>query len=415
MIEFKPFAGVRPSKSKARQMTAQNIDCYWEEAGSVETRNDEESFLDIVNSSIDDSNLSEEEKSKYIRSKFEELLEKEILLKDKKSYYIYEQLDSEGNATIGIIGIVSINDVKEKLIKKHEAVIPEKEQAFFEYLKIVKLQTDPIVLTFPENQSIELIVSMTTRNTPILEFEGGDGKIHKLWKVKDRLVMMQLKSAVEKLPALYVADGHDRLGGAEAYTDYMRSEDDEFFGGEAYNYTMAVLVLGNFLKIKDYNRLVKDLNGLTPAQILKKIEGIFTIVEKGKEPYYPLDKHHISMYLDGEYYALYVNQEYRGTPVGLGELDTYLLEEYVMKPVLGIDNCRINERVAFEKGTADIEGILKMKKKVDSGEYAIAFGFYPVAIRDLKLIADEGKISPPNSTFIEPKFLSSLTIFDLTD
>lgn len=415
MIKFRPFRGVRPAKQKAASFTTKNVDYYLKDEIEKEMATNAESFLHVIMPSVGDSSQSKDERLDEVRNNFEQFLSDEILLRDNKSYYIYEQEDDNEITTIGILGAVSVDDYNNGLIKKHEDTIEEREIRFAEYLKKIQIQADPIMLTFPENQNIELLMSMTTRTTPILEFKGVDGKTHRLWQVKDRLVMKQMKMAIEKLPALYIADGHHRMGSSAIFTEHMREMEPDFFGGEAFNYVMAILVPGNHLNIYDYNRVVKDLNGMEPGEFLKKIEEVFTIIEKDEVPYFPTHKHHISMYLDGKFYGLYVNQELRGVPKGLGELDTYLWEENLMKPLLGVDNIRTNKRVGFIKGTGDVRGIIKMKEKVDSGEYKVGFGFYPISVNDLLLVADEGLVMPPKSTYIEPKFLSALTILDLND
>ena len=415
MINFRPFRAVRPAKQKAQTVTSRNIEYYNNEELERELATNAESFLQVLEPNIHHHNDPSEERFKQVRRNFEAFLNDEILLRDKSSFYIYEQEDAEGNVVPGILGAVSVDDFNNGLIKKHEDTLEVREKRFAEYLKTTHFHSDPVMLTFPENQSVELIMSMTTRNTPTLEFTGADGKIHRLWQVKDRLVMKQLKSAIEKLPALYIADGHHRMGSSALYTEFMRKEEPDYFGGEAFNFTMAVLIPGNHLKIYDYNRMVTDLNGHSTAEFLEKVGKIFTIVEKGETPYFPSHKHHISMYLDGKYYGLYVNQELRGVPKGLGELDTWLWDENILKPILGVENIRSNDRVGFSKGTGNMQGILKMKDLVDSGKFKVAFGFYPISINDLILVADEGLTMPPKSTYIEPKFLSALTILDLND
>ena len=415
MINFRPFRAVRPAKQKAATVTSRNIEYYNSEQLERELATNSESFLQVLEPNIHHHHESSESRFMQVRNNFENFLNDEILLRDKSSFYIYEQQDADGNIVPGILGAVSVDDFNNGLIKKHENTLEIREQRFADYLKTTHFHSDPVMLTFPENQNVELIMSMTTRNTPTLEFTGPDGKIHRLWQVKDRLVMKQLKSAIEKLPALYIADGHHRMGSSALYTEFIRKEEPDYFGGEAFNFTMAMLIPGNHLKIYDYNRLVTDLNGMTTEEFLGKVGKIFTIVEKGETPYFPSHKHHISMYLDGKFYGLYVNQELRGVPKGLGELDTWLWEENILKPLLGITNIRVDSRVGFSKGTGDMKGILKMQDLVDSGKYRVAFGFYPVAINDLILVADEGLTMPPKSTYIEPKFLSALTILDLND
>lgn len=414
MINFRPFRAVRPAKQKAQTVTSRNVEYYSDEEIEKELATNSESFLHIIEPNIH-AKGSAENRFEQVRKNFERFLGDEIMIRDNKSFYIYEQENENGEIVPGILGSVNIDDFRKGLIKKHEDTLEEREKNFVEYLKITHFQTDPVLLTFPENQNIELIMSMTTRNTPTLEFTGADGKIHRLWQVKDRLVMKQLKAGIEKLSALYIADGHHRMGSSAKYGEFIRENEPDYFGGEPFNYTMAILVPGNHLKIFDYNRLVKDLNGNTTEEFLEKIGKIFTIVEKGETPYFPSHKHHISMYLDGKYYGLYVNKELRGVPKGLGELDTYLWEENILKPVLGVKNIRSDERVGFSKGTGDMAGILKMKKLVDDGKFKVAFGFYPVSVNDLILVADEGLTMPPKSTYIEPKFLSALTILDMLD
>lgn len=414
MIQFRPFSAIRPAKQKAINVTSKNVDFYSEEEMRKVLEEESESFLQVIKPCVLSSKEKKKNKYERVRENFIRFKDEGVLIKDRKSFYIYEQETEDEHKTIGIIGLVSIDNFKKGLIKKHENTLKKREEAFGEYLKSIHLQADPILLTYPENQSIELIMSMTTRNTPTLEFVGIDNNTHRLWQVRDRLVMKQLKAAIEKLPALYIADGHHRMGSSALYTEHMQKEEPDYFGGEAFNFAMAILVGGNHLEINDYNRLVTDLNGLSKEEFLEKIGDVFTIIDKD-EPYFPSHKHHISMYLDGKFYGLYVNQEYRGIPKGLGELDTYLWEQHIMKPILGIEKYRKDKRLAFSKGTGDIKGILKMKERVDSGEFEVAFGFYPISVDDLQLVADEEQNMPPKSTYIKPKFLSALTILDLTD
>ncbi len=412
MIQFRPFKGVRPAKDKASRVVTRSVDDYNEEEIEKVLQSNPESFLQIIKPTLLPSSESNEKRFEEVRETFENLLENNTLTTDKKSFYIYEQDIDEDNKAYGIIGLVSVDDFLEGKIKKHENTIEKREDTFAEYLYNTEIQAEPVLLTFPENQSIELLFSMASRKTPSLEFMGNDGKEHRLWQVEDRLVMKQLKDAIEKLPALYIADGHHRMSSTAKYALKKREEDPEHFGGEDYNFVMALLIPGNYLMINDYNRLVKDLNGLSEEEFLSQLGEVVEVLEKGEEPYYPTHKHHISMYMNGKFYGLYVKQELRGEPKGLGELDTYLWEENIMKPILGIDNSRTNDRVSFIRGTSDLDGIMNMKDKVDSGKYQVAFGFYPVAVEDLFLVSDEEQTMPPKSTFVKPKLLSGLTMLD---
>lgn len=414
MIQFKPFRGIRPAKNKASLVPTQNIDHYSKQEIKKELKENPCSFMQILSPMITPNELDYATKYERVRSRLEDFLRDEILVQDRKSFYVYQQEKADGTQFTGVLGVINMDDYKQNQIKRHEATIQKRVENFANYLKNVHFQSDPILLTTTDFHNIELIMSMSTRNTPTLEFTDQHETVHRLWQMKDRLIMKQMKDAVEKLDALYIADGHHRTDSASRYTEAMRKDDPEYFGMEAYNFAMGIVIPGNQLNILDYNRLIKDLNGFSTEEFLEKIGKVFSVIDKSA-PYYPSHKHHISMYLDGKFYGLYVDRELRGKPEGLGELDTFLWEEHLMKPILGIENSRTDERVQFLRGTGDIEGILKLKEKVDSGEYKVAFGFYPVAVQDLQLIADLGCTMPPKSTYIEPKLLTAFTLFDMKD
>ncbi|MDO5510925.1 MAG: DUF1015 domain-containing protein [Weeksellaceae bacterium] len=413
MIQFKPFRAVRPAKNRAQSVTTQNVDYYSKDEIEKTLSQNPDSYLQIIKPTLVHSEDAKSKRYDEVRHNFEQFMDDEVMMRDLSSFYIYQQ-ENRGSIITGVIGLVSVDDFNNGLIKKHENTIEEREKIFANYLNSIHIQADPVLLTFPENQSIELLFSMVTRQTPTLEFTGMDNRPHRLWQVKDRLIMKQLKDAIEKLDALYIGDGHHRMSSGALYSETQRNSNEDYHGLEAFNYTMAILIPSNQLQIFDFNRMVKDLNGLSEEEFLAKVSEIFTVLEKD-EPYYPSHKNHISMYLNGKYYGLYVHQELRGVPKGLGELDTFLWEEHLMRPILGIENSRTDKRIGFSKGTGDINGILKMQEKVDSGEYKVAFGFYPISFPDLQLVADLNLTMPPKSTYIEPKFLSAMTIFDLAD
>lgn len=226
--------------------------------------------------------------------------------------------------------------------------------------------------------------------------------------------LRQIKASIEKNEAFYIADGHHRMESSMVYTREMLKENPEIEDTDAMNYTLAMLVSDQELIIKDYNRMVKDLNGRTAEEFLAELEQHFTIGERGETPFFPSKKHHLGLYLEGKYYSLFVKREAL-TVEGMSELDTYLFEELVLKPILDIQDSKEDNRLEFVRGTGDLEGVKNLKHKVDESEFKAGFFFYPVVSSDLEKIADLGLKMPPKSTYIEPKPLSGLTIFQLKE
>ena len=229
------------------------------------------------------------------------------------------------------------------------------------------------------------------------------------------LNLKQLKESIERLDDLYIADGHHRMESSERYTTFAtQNSADEVYGDEAFNYTLALLVSNEELIINDYNRLIKDLNGLSSEEFIARLEEYFEIIPKNDELTVPTKKHHLVMYLDNKFYSLYVKNNLLNTE-GLSELDTYIFEETVLKSILNIQDTKKDIRVHYECGTRDKEGVEALKNKVDHHDYIAAFAFYPVDVKDLQLIADLGLKMPPKSTYIEPKPLSGFAVFDLKE
>ncbi len=414
MPQFKPFKGIRPVKEIAGFFSTQSVDNYSEEELEKEVNSNLDSFLQIIKPTWEENNLSTDGKHKKVRSNFQNFLKNSQSEQDKTSFYIYQLIKPNKEQVRGIIGLVNMEDYNRNKIKKHEETLTKRVNLFANYLSNIHFHAEPVLLTYPHNQRIDLLMDVEMKRLPVASFKDKSENQHQLWQVDNRLNLQQIKDSIEKYESLYIADGHHRMESSLVYSQKMTQEIKGSSASDYVNYTLAMLVSDKELIIKDYNRLVKDLNGNSTEEFLQKLSERFEIAERGENSFFPSKKHNLGMYLDGKFYSLLVKKE--GLKVeGLSELDTYLFEEFVLKPILDIQNSRDDDRVGFIRGTGNTEGIKNLKSKVDSGKFKAGFFFYPVSSHDLEKIADLGLKMPPKSTYIEPKPLSGLTIFQLKE
>ncbi|HCC94436.1 MAG TPA: DUF1015 domain-containing protein [Flavobacteriaceae bacterium] len=415
MPQFKPFKGIRPTEETSQEFVTLAVNQYSKEELDYYINNRENSFLHIILPTWDETIQDPKEKFRKVRENFEDFISKKILTQDKSSFYIYQVIQPDGRETKGLLGLVNIDDYRQNKIKKHEETLERRVELFADYLKESHFHAEPVLLTYKPAQRVDLLIDTEMKRKPILKIEEENGTQHLLWRVDNRLNLKQLKDSIEKLDELYIADGHHRMESSERYTKFaVENSKDEVYGDEAFNYTLALLVSNEDLIINDYNRLIKDLNGLSTEQFLAALESDFEIIPKGDELVVPTKKHHIVMYLDGQFYSLYVKNNMLTTE-GLSELDTYIFEESILKPILNIQDSKKDKRIHFECGTRSKVGIEALKNKVDNQDYKVAFAFYPVDVKDLQLISDLGLKMPPKSTYIEPKPLSGFAVFDLKE
>lgn len=414
MPQFRPFKGIRPVKEIAGLFSTKSIDNYSEEELNLETSQNAESFLHLIKPNWLDSNLKPEEKYKKISQNFHDFLKDSKSDLDKPSFYIYQLTKPNREQVRGIIGLVHMDDYKAGKIKKHEETLTKRVQLFANYLLNVHFHSEPVLLTYPHNQRIDLLMDVEMKRLPVAAFKDKEENQHQLWQVENRLNLQQIKDSIEKYESLYIADGHHRMESSLVYSQKMRKEVKDSSDSDYLNYTLAMLVSDKELIIKDYNRLIKDLNGNSAEAFLSKLSEKFDIAERGETPFFPSKKHNLGLYMDGKFYSLFVKKE-NLTVQGLSELDTYLFEEFILKPILNIENSRDDDRIGFIRGTGNTDGIKNLKTYVDNGRFKAGFFFYPVASHDLEKIADLGLKMPPKSTYIEPKPLSGLTIFQLKE
>ncbi len=412
MSVVKPFRGLRPPRAIAEDLACLPYDVMnAEEAGKM-AEDKECSLLHITRSEIDfQSDIDTHSEAVYQKSveNFKKWQKKGWLVQDKApAYYIYAQT-MEGRTQYGIVGCASVDDYMNGIIKKHELTRPDKEQDRMVHIRANNANIEPVFFAYPAVKEIDDIVSkIVAGEKPEYDFVAEDGFGHHFWLVRQEETNRQIeKLFAEKVPFTYVADGHHRTAAAALVGKERRERNPSHNGSEEYNYFMAVHFPDNQLRIIDYNRVVKDLNGLTTPEMIAKLEKGFIVIEKGTGTYKPSKLHNFSMYLDGKWYSLTAREGTYDDDDPIGQLDVTILTNQILSPVLDIQDLRRSKRIDFVGG---IRGLEELKKRVDSGEMKVAFALYPVSMKQLILIADSGNIMPPKTTWFEPKLRSGLVI-----
>ena len=321
---------------------------------------------------------------------------------------MYKKVTRE-HSFCGIIGASAVSDYKNNLIKKHEETIAHKEVLFKTYLKTVGFNAEPVLLTYPDNAILNTLFQEIMSIRPEYEFSTTDKVSHYLWYVQSEERINTISEEFKKMNALYIADGHHRFASSFRLAEDLKEANSYHGGTEGYNFCMSYLIPESHLKIYEFYRLVKDLNGLSKELFLLKLDEFFRIENRGTQEYKPTKKHHFSMCLNGEFYSLYLRKSLYNFKTALDQLDAQILFDLVLKPILGITDLRNDSRIDYLPGKKDA---IALKEKMDSHNFEVAFGMVPITINEMKNIADEGLKMPPKSTYIEPKLRSGLTIYD---
>ncbi len=409
MAKIIPFKAVRPTRDKVSLIAARSYDSYTPEQVESRLRDNPFSFLHILNPGYKyHKEISGAERYGLVRNRYLEFKEDGIFVQDKKpTFYIYKIVNREGLEFNGIVAAVSTQDYEDDVVKKHEDTIEYREVIFKEYLKTVGFNAEPVLLTYPDNKELATIMEFEMQNRAEYEFTTTYRDTHYLWQLDDDIKVKRVQQIFADIPTLYIADGHHRSASSYLLSKDMQADCN---AGEdsSFNYCMSYLIPESDLKIYEFNRLVKDLNGLSKEEFLIKLDYYFRIDNKGLEYYKPSKMHHFSMYLDGEFYSLYLRKIYEINNA-LDGLDTNILYQTILKPILGIEDQRNDKRLDYADGKKDLAFV---KTMIDSGEFAVGFGLLPVTTEEMKQIADEGLKMPPKSTYIEPKLRSGVTIYE---
>ena len=411
MSKFRPFRAIRPLPEDAKQVASRPYDVLNSDEARLEAADNPISFLRVIKPEIDlpsDSDPYGEEVYRQGLAKLTEFKELGILVQDPEAFFYVYRLTMDGRTQTGIVGCCDYQEYYDGSIKKHELTRTAKENDRVRHVETQNANAEPVFFSYRGKPGIDSLVNEVTRSPIEYDFVAEDGIRHELWVVRDRRLIENFESGFAEVPALYVADGHHRTAAA-ARVGQMRKEDNsDHTGEEEYNFFMAVLFPDDQLKIFDYNRVVRDLNGLSQESFLSAIKQNFEVSAIDGQ-LAPTEKGTFSMYLGGVWYRLKANKEKLTSSPKEGLDVTYLSDE-VLEPILGISDLRNDLRIDFVGG---IRGLGELERRVDSGEMAVAFALFPVSMEELLAIADAGEIMPPKTTWFEPKLRSGLFIHDL--
>ena len=413
MAKVKPFKGVRPPRHLVEEVASRPYDVLNSEEARKEAEGNDKSLYHIIKPEIDfEPGFDEHHPDVYTKAvdNFKMFQEKGWLVQDEKeNYYIYAQT-MDGRTQYGFVVGAWVPDYMEGRIKKHELTRRDKEEDRMKHVRCNNANIEPVFFAFPDNEKLEEIITTVTAAEPEYDFVAPDGFGHTLWVIDNPDTIQTITEEFEKIPALYIADGHHRSAAAALVGNEKAQNNPNHKGDEEYNYFMAVAFPASHLRIIDYNRVVRDLNGLTPQEFLKKLEENFVVEEKGTEIYTPSALHNFSLYLDGKWYSLTAKPGTYNDSDPIGVLDVTVSSDLILRDILGITDLRSDKRIDFVGG---IRGLGELKRRVDSGEMAMALALHPVSMDQLINIADTGNIMPPKTTWFEPKLRSGLVIHKL--
>lgn len=415
MAIIKPFKGIRPPQSLVEELASRPYDVLNSEEARKEAEGNRKSLYHIIKPEIDfPTGTDEHDEKVYAKAaeNFQMFQDNGWLVQDEKEqYYVYAQT-MNGKTQYGLVVGAYVPDYLNGAIKKHELTRRDKEEDRMKHVRVNNANIEPVFFAYPENKELDVIVRKYTSKQPVYDFIApDDGFGHQFWIIDNDADIAVITEQFAAMPALYIADGHHRSAAAALVGAEKAKQNPDHKGDEEYNYFMAVCFPSDQLTIIDYNRVVKDLNGLSEEQFLETLEKDFIVDEKGKNIYKPSALHNFSLYLNGKWYSLTAKQDTYNDNDPIGVLDVTISSNLILDEVLGIKDLRSDKRIDFIGG---IRGLDELKKRVDSGEMKVALALYPVSMKQLMDIADSGNIMPPKTTWFEPKLRSGLVIHKLS-
>lgn len=412
MAKIKPFKAVRPTRDKVALVSSKSYETYPEEELNSKLAFNPFTFLHVVNPGYKyhKQDVTGELRFKLVHNRYLEFKEDQIFTQEETpSLYVYKMV-TPTHTFSGIIAATSTEDYHNNVIKIHERTLRKRELLFENYLKNTGFNAEPVLLTYPDDNSIDQIITKYQEERAEYEFTTTDKNIHLLWVISDQKDIDELTNAFNAVETLYIADGHHRTTSSCMLAKTLAEENENHTGDEEYNFFMSYLLPESQLSIYEFNRFIKDLNGLTEDEFLIELDTYFRIEKRGQELYKPKEQHHFSMYLKGEFYALYLRKSAYNFTDDLSKLDAEILFQTVLKPILGIEDIRDDSKIIYSQDKSDS---LELKTKVDSGDFKVSFGMLPTSIQEIKTIVDKGLVMPPKTTYIEPKLRSALTIYEI--
>ncbi len=406
MAKIVPFKAVRPTRDKVCLVTCRSYDEYSAAELAAQLDFNPLSFLHILKPAYtNQETVSFEKRYRQVHQKYQEFKNEIILVKDKKPAIYIHKIITKTHSFTGLIVGTSVEDYRNNIIKKHEDILAFRVKLLKDYMKYSEFNTEPVLMTYPDNKTIENWIFNCTQKLADFEFSTTEKEIHYLWKIEDSLEIDWLQNIFAKTESLYIADGHHRTEALK-----LLSEENENPENAAKDYILSYLISENNVKIYEFNRLIKDLNGYSKEDFIKELNKNFIIENKHQQPFKPAEKHQFGMYLDNEFYSLILRKENAFFNTALDSLDTQILYKKVLLPLLAIKDLRNDERIEYVSGK---QSVLEVKHKIDQGEFEIGFILFPSNIGEIKALADAHLIMPPKSTYIEPKFRSGLVIYEL--
>lgn len=413
MAIVKPFKGVRPPRDLVEQVASRPYDVLNSEEAREEANGNPRSLYHIIKPEIDFEPGTDEHDGRVYDKAVENFKAFQsngwLVQDDKEHYYIYAQT-MNGHTQYGIVIAANVADYMNGVIKKHELTRRDKEEDRMKHVRAQNANIEPVFFAFPDNAALQQVIDNVTAGEPEYDFTAPDGFGHTFWVINDDATIARITEEFAKIPYLYIADGHHRTAAAALVGNEKAQNNPAHRGDEEYNYFLAVAFPASHLTIIDYNRLVKDLNGLTPAEFLARLEANFTVKDMGTEPYRPTELHNFALYLEGHWYSLTAHEGTYDDNDPIGVLDVTISSDLILRDILGITDLRSDKRIDFVGG---IRGLGELSRRVDSGEMAMALALYPVSMKQLMDIADTGNIMPPKTTWFEPKLRSGLVIHKL--
>ncbi len=411
MAKIRPFRAVRPARDKEAQVTSRSYERYTKHELEATLTGNPMSFLHIIQPGFKlPEKVTGQHRFDLVREQYREFLDREILIRDEKpSFYVYRMI-KENFSCLGFFCATSTEDYENNIIRKHEDTLLRRETLFASYLKVVRFNAEPVLMTYPHNMEIAGILQETSEDKPHCDFKSPDGVQHLLWVVDDPDKIRQLQEAAKEIKSLYIADGHHRSASSCRLARELSAGNPEHKGNEAYNYFMSYLVPESEVRIYEFNRMVRGLNGHSAGSVLELLGEHFKVENKGTAVIKPGQKHQFSMYLQGNFYLLTLREDKYNFSDPLSRLDSHILKTLVLDPILGIRDLRNDKRIQYGYGK---ENTALMKQEVDKGNFSLGFGMLPITVDELKAVADAGLVMPPKSTYIEPKLRSGFTVYEL--
>lgn len=413
MAIIKPFKGIRPQKKYIAQIASKPYDVLNEKEARKECEGNPLSFYHVIKPEIDfpdDHDHYSADVYEKGAANFNKMFNDGIFFQDPEEYYYIYAQTMNGKRQYGIVACASIDDYFNDVIKKHELTRPDKEEDRKNHIRYSNLNNEPVFFAYPANSELDQLTNNIIKDVPEYDFITDDGIGHTLWISRNSEINNKITTAFGKLSATYVADGHHRTAAAALVGRELREKNPTHTGKEEYNYFLAVHFPDDQLTIMDYNRVVKDLNGLTSEEFKNKLKENFEVELKGSIPFKPENLHHFGMYIEKKWYSLISKEGTYNNNDPIGVLDVTILSKKILEPILNIKDLRTDKRIEFVGG---LRGLGELEKRVNSDEMRVAFALYPVTMKQLIDIANSGKIMPPKTTWFEPKLRSGIIVHSL--